>query len=102
MDVPAMLAVLAEVRDLLARPDADFTWSSFLDADSALAEVDAIADAVRAGGPPPAMLGVLFAPTGPLQEVAISSGWGDHFLTLATRCDAAASPRDGGAGQAGR
>jgi hypothetical protein len=49
MDVPAMLAVLAEV--------------------------DAVTDAVRAGGPPPAMLGVLFAPTGPLQEVAISSGW---------------------------
>jgi hypothetical protein len=89
MDAPAMLAVLAEVRELLARPDADYTWSSFLDADSALAEVDAITDAVRAGGPPPVMLGVLFAPTGPLQEVAISSGWGDRFLALATRYDAA-------------
>jgi hypothetical protein len=89
MDVPAMLAVLAEVRELLARPDADYTWSSFLDADSALAEVDAITDAVRTTGTTPAMLGVLFAPTGPLQEVAISSGWGDHFLTLANRFDAA-------------
>ena len=84
-----MLAVLAEVRELLARPDANFIWSSFLDADSAVVEVDAIAAAVRAGGPPPAMLGVLFAPTGPVQEVAISSGWGDHFLTLAARYDAA-------------
>lgn len=92
-----MLTVLAEVRDLLARPDADFSWSSFLDAESALAELDAIADALRAGGPPPAMLGVLFAPTGPLQEVAISSGWGDHFLILANRFDAAAA-----GGQAGR
>jgi hypothetical protein len=25
----------------------------------------------------------------PVQETAMSSGWGDEFLTLADRCDAA-------------
>ena len=30
---------------------------------------------------------VLFAPTGPVQEVSISSGWGEEFLTLASRFD---------------
>jgi hypothetical protein len=31
----------------------------------------------------------LFAPTGPIQEVSLSSGWGDMFLELAKRMDAA-------------
>lgn len=30
-----------------------------------------------------------FIPTGPLQEVSISSGWGDEFCALADRFDAA-------------
>jgi hypothetical protein len=29
----------------------------------------------------------LFAPTGPIQEVSVSSGWGDRFLALAERLD---------------
>lgn len=93
MDVSAVLAVLGEVRELLARPDADYGWSSFLDAETALAEVDGIADAVRSGRPTPALLSLLFAPTGPLQEVAISSGWGDEFVALADRFDAAVRTR---------
>jgi hypothetical protein len=34
-------------------------------------------------------LRVLFLPTGPIQEVSVSSGWGDAFLELANRFDAA-------------
>jgi hypothetical protein len=44
--------------------------------DAALREVDELSAEVRAGGPVPFELGVLFAPTGPLQEVSLSSGWG--------------------------
>jgi len=29
----------------------------------------------------------LFAPTGPIQEVSLSSGWGQEFLELAERFD---------------
>ncbi|HEX6873729.1 MAG TPA: hypothetical protein VF163_21730 [Micromonosporaceae bacterium] len=87
-DTPALLAVLAQVRALLARPDNDFTWSSFAGTDAALAELDAIADRIRAGAPPPSTLNVLFAPTGPIQEVSLSSGWGDEFIVLADRLDA--------------
>ena len=36
-------------------------------------------------------LSLLFAPTGSLQEVASSTGWGDAFLRLAARFDEAAS-----------
>ena len=31
----------------------------------------------------------LFAPTGPLQEISISSGWGEEFLELARALDRA-------------
>ena len=72
----ALLAVLADVRAMLARPGNDHTWSSFLDAGTALAEIDEAVAVVRAGGPP-AACGVLLAPTGPIQEVALSSGWGE-------------------------
>ena len=32
-------------------------------------------------------LGVLFAPTGPIQETALDNGWGDEFLSLAGTVD---------------
>jgi len=32
-------------------------------------------------------LRLLFAPTGPLQETSMTSGWADEFLALATRFD---------------
>ncbi|WP_432994266.1 hypothetical protein [Dactylosporangium sp. CA-233914] len=86
-DTGALLAVLADVRAMLARPDNDYAWSSFRDTDAALAELDELAAAVRAGTVP-AALNILFAPTGPIQEVAISSGWGAEFLVLADRFDA--------------
>jgi hypothetical protein len=40
---------------------------------------------------PPAelSLSILFAPTGPIQEVSLSSGWGGEFLKLASTFDAA-------------
>ncbi|WP_147433135.1 hypothetical protein [Catellatospora citrea] len=86
----ALVDLLGEVRAWLARPDNDFSWSSFLDADAALVELDGLTTLVRAEGRVPFALSVLFAPTGPIQEVALSSGWGDEFLTLAARFDAAA------------
>jgi hypothetical protein len=32
---------------------------------------------------------VIFAPTGPMQEVSMSSGWGNRFLGLAEEFDEA-------------
>lgn len=82
--------VLREARSLLALPDNDFSWSSWLDASAALAEVDELIATLESGRLPSRLkLSVLFAPTGPIQEVSISSGWGNEFLALAARCDAA-------------
>ncbi len=30
---------------------------------------------------------ILFAPTGPIQEVSISNGWGEFFIKLADKFD---------------
>jgi hypothetical protein len=85
-----LIAVLREAAALLARPQNDFAWSSWEDADQALAEISRHIAALEAGNLPPRLqLTVLFAPTGAIQEVSISSGWGEEFLSLADRFDRA-------------
>jgi len=83
-------SVLEEARELLAAADNDFTWSSWQDRDDALSEIDTLLAELRSGVAPSILtLHVLFAPTGPIQEVSLSSGWGDAFIALAERFDAA-------------
>lgn len=73
--------VLLRARELLARPGNDFAWSSWDDADEALAEIDDELATLRGGEP--VDVAVLFLPTGPIQEVAVSSGWSAEFEELA-------------------
>src|SRR6476620_7083614 len=82
-------AVLLEVRGLLARPDNDFAWSSWNDQQAALAEIDSLIADVRCGRLSKMTLDVLFLPTGPIQEVSVSRGWGQEFVEIASRYDAA-------------
>ena len=85
-----LLIVLREARGLLALPNNDFAWSSWANAGSALAEMDGLIATVETGRLPSRLaISVLFAPTGPIQEVSLSSGWADQFLAVAARCDAA-------------
>lgn len=89
-DLAALLTIFSEVRTLLAHPENDFDWSSWQDEEDALAEIDGIIANLRAGETPDtATMHVLFAPTGPMQEVSLSSGWGNRFLELAERFDEA-------------
>jgi hypothetical protein len=84
----ALIEVLNETRAFLARPGSDFGWSSWNDQSEALAEIDRILQRVTADAPlDVSPIQVLFLPTGDLQEVSISSGWGDDFLNLAKRFD---------------
>jgi hypothetical protein len=86
----ALIAVLQEVRALLARPSNDYAWSSWSGPDDALREIDALVASIVCGAYPPRLdMVVLFAPTGPIQEVSVSSGWGQEFLEVASRFDAA-------------
>ena len=89
--VRELVEILREARDLLALPGNDFTWSSWEDAPAALAELDRRITAIK-GGELPAYpdLAALFAPTGPIQEVSLSSGWAHEFVAVASRFDAVA------------
>jgi hypothetical protein len=88
--VTTLVSVLEAARGLLAAADNDFSWSSWRDRNDALDEIDTILSELRSGILPGVLtLDVLFAPTGPIQEVSLSSGWGDVFIELAKRFDAA-------------
>jgi hypothetical protein len=89
VDRATLLAVIDEIRVLLALPDNDYSWSSFGDAEAALAELDDLRAGVVTGHPDVFTLRVLFTVTGPIQEVSLSSGWADEFLAIAERFDAA-------------
>ncbi len=85
-----LIEVLREAREFLARPGNDFVWSSWDSRDDALRQLDSFITRIEAGDIPTRMdLTLLFAPTGNIQEVAESSGWGREFLTLAERFDSA-------------
>ncbi len=83
-----LLQVLRLARECLALPENDFSWSSWQDADAAICEIDGLIVIVEMGKlPRRENISILFAPSGPIQEVSISSGWADEFLTLAEKAD---------------
>jgi hypothetical protein len=86
----ALLTVLRETRALLALPGNDFVWSRWDSAADALFQLDCFMSHVEAGRRfDGSKLSILFAPTGAIQEVSMSSGWGDEFLSVAERFDCA-------------
>ncbi len=91
-DADEVIRVLTEVIDIVARPDTDVTWSGYDTPEEAAAELRDLIDRIR--DPRTARsavreISLLFLPTGALQEIAISSGWGNTYLTLAERMDRA-------------
>jgi hypothetical protein len=91
-DQAELAAVLQRVAQLLADDDANTSWSSY-ETDELRDEVSRLLGRAESGEPLTEaqwhLAQYLFLPTGPLQETAISSGWGDEFLQLADRADAA-------------
>jgi hypothetical protein len=85
-----LIDVLREAREFLACPGNDYAWSSWEDAPAALREIDGIIARIESGDMPKrSNIELLFLPTGPIQEVSVSSGWGQEFIELANRFDAA-------------
>ena len=78
---------MTEMSRLVALPGTDFAWSAWRDHQAALADMDRSIAELTQGVVPP--LSWLFAPTGPLQEVSLRSGWGAEFLAFTARFDAA-------------
>jgi hypothetical protein len=92
-DAAELAVVLRRIVRLLGRPGTDVLWSGYDSVAELRAEVEKYLVKIEAGEPfdDDEFLGlrVLFAPTGPLQETSISSGWAREFLDLAARFDAA-------------
>ncbi len=87
-DVPKLIRVFEDAKLLLSRSDNCFLYSGWDDAIEANAEIDQVLENLREGKVS-AVPAIFFLPTGPLQEVSVSSGWGDEFLALADRYDVA-------------
>ena len=86
----SLIDVLLRTRQLLLLPDNDFCWSRWDNAESAVRDIDGFIRLLREGQLPPRMdLSILFAPTGSIQEVSLSSGWGDEFIALSAQFDRA-------------
>jgi hypothetical protein len=84
-----LVHVLESTLELLSVEENDFSWSSWDGAAAAIDEVTRLLGQARAGNPDWSTLSTLFAPTGPIQEVSLSSGWAEPFLKVAERYDQA-------------
>ncbi|MAS92884.1 MAG: hypothetical protein CMO55_06765 [Verrucomicrobiales bacterium] len=83
-----LIQILEAALDLIDTPGNDFTWSSWDDAAEARREITACIQNLQAGQRPEKEdISVLFAPTGPLHELSLSSGWADTFTKLASQYD---------------
>jgi len=84
----SLVHVLESAIELISLPDNDFSWSPWDGAEEATVEIKDLISLVKRGRLPERLkVSVLFAPTGPLQEVSLSSGWADPFLKLADKYD---------------
>jgi hypothetical protein len=91
-DAADLIRVLEAARERLVRPENDYSCSSWPDAEAADYELGEFIVRLQDGaGVDRADLALLFAPTGPIQEVSLSSGWTDTFLRLAADFDRASA-----------
>ena len=88
--VEEIIAILEDVVGILKLPDMDVAWSHYNSVEEAVEEINQHIARLRRGDLSKLQdLTLLFAPTGSLQEISISSGWGTPFLDIAARFDRA-------------
>jgi len=69
-------------------PGNDFAWSHWENVRAAVVDIEMLIEEIEKGHiPENDKVGILFAPTSDIQEVSISSGWGDVFLKVAEKYD---------------
>ena len=84
----ALVHVLESAIELVQLPDNDFSWSYWEDSEQATKEIMKLLNMAKSYALPERVeVDVLFSPTGPLQEVSLSSGWAESFLKVAEKYD---------------
>jgi len=85
-----MLAVLGATRALVMQSEHE-GWPDEQPRECATILDQMMAHVIRpASNPCPPYAGIQFAPTGPIQEIAISNGWHDSYMELSAQYDALA------------
>ncbi|WP_261305933.1 hypothetical protein [Paenibacillus andongensis] len=80
--------ILREVRNLIDSPYTDVTWSSYNTTEEVLSAVDIyIIRLTERDNSVLSELKLFFAPTGPLQDISINSGWSNKYLDISSRFD---------------
>ena len=83
-----LIRVLKDIRNILDFPDVDLCWSKYNDLAELLKEIDSYIERAAIGDDSITKdLSYFFAPTGSLQEISISNGWGEKFIELSTVID---------------
>jgi len=83
-----IIDLLTEINDFLKIHHIDFNWSGYRNIESLLAEINTyIISLNNLDHSSIKNINVLFAPTGPLQELSISNGWTDYYIDLSNRYD---------------
>lgn len=91
--VAEVIGILQQVKQFLGLPHTDVVWSRYDSVEEAVDDIDRHMERLRSGDLTGMEdLRLLFAPTGSLQEISISSGWGEELLHLAARFDQAIEP----------
>lgn len=84
----ALVLVLESAIELVQIPENEFCWSYWEDSNEATKEISKLLGLAKSYTLPERVeVAVLFAPTGPLQEVSLSSGWADPFLRVVEKYD---------------
>lgn len=84
----SLIHILESAIELVSLPDNDFCWSYWENGEEAAQEILALIASVKNGVLPNRVkISVLFAATGLLQEVSMSSGWADAYLKIADKYD---------------
>ena len=85
-----IIVILEQVRDILQAPGTDILWSAYDTAEEVIQDIDNHIESLKNNDLSNQVgLCILFAPTGPLQEISLQSGWGETFLSLASQFDLA-------------
>ena len=84
MDIVTLKENLNRLKFLLSQPSTDVCWSSYNTSSEVIYDLETVENGVLNNEEKSVdRLILLLAPTGALQEISISSGWGEEFLGIA-------------------
>ena len=90
MDITEAIRQISRLKNLLLLPTTDVMWSNYDSVNEAIKDLEEIEKGLKESDKNTIdKLCLLLAPTGNLQEIAISSGWGYEFLDIAAALDKA-------------